>query len=40
VIKQTAQVCWLARGEYFVCDAGYLELNFQFMSIMVIIDMN
>jgi len=27
VIKQSAQVGWLAGGEYFVCDAGYLELN-------------
>jgi len=27
VIKQSAQVDWLAGGEYFVYDAGYLELN-------------
>jgi len=27
VIKQSAQVGWLAGGKYFVCDAGYLELN-------------
>jgi len=26
VIKQSAQVGWLAGGEYFVCDAGCLEL--------------
>jgi len=27
MIKQSAQVGWLAGGKYFVCDAGYLELN-------------
>jgi len=27
MIKQSAQVWRLAGGEYFVCDAGYLELN-------------
>jgi len=27
MIKQSAQVGWLAGGEYFVCNAGYLELN-------------
>jgi len=26
VIKQSAQVGWLAGGEYFVCDAGYLDV--------------
>jgi len=29
MIKQTAQVWRLASGKYFVCDAGYLELNSQ-----------
>jgi len=27
VIKQSAQVSWLTGGKYFVCDAGYLEVN-------------
>ena len=27
MIKQSAQVGWLAGGKYFVCDAGYRELN-------------
>ena len=27
MIKLSAQVGWLAGGKYFVCDAGYLELN-------------
>jgi len=27
VIKQSAQVGWLAGGNYFVCDAGYLDVS-------------
>ena len=27
MIKQSAQVGWLAGGKYFVCDAGYLVLS-------------
>ena len=27
MIKQSAQVGWLAGGKYFICDAGYLDLN-------------